>query len=119
MNDGRLIGNAVEIAMLAASGFELSEDGVSVRQANGGMEIKFFKPLGFDHPRFTSGAVIGVEGRTYGLTKGSYERVQQLISGTTPVPTDYQQVTEKCAADQYYTLSVGIKELPGGATARR
>lgn len=114
LQDGSFVGNAVEVSMLKSSGWELASDGKSLRHHLGD-EIQVLRPLEFDHHRMTSGAVIYLPklGRTLALIKGSYERIEQLVSTSTPVPKDYKVVTEKHAADQYYVLGMGMKELQG------
>lgn len=104
---GSLVGNMVEVAMLNASGYELSQD--SKTASKGEVKIQIVKQLEFDQTRMTSGAVIEVKGKTLALVKGSYERIQELT--TSGVPDDFKEVTEHYAAEQYYVLGLGMKVL--------
>jgi cation-transporting ATPase 13A3/4/5 len=108
LRDGSLVGNMVEVAMLNASGWELSEDSRSVRQPDG-EEIKILKQLEFDQKRMTSGSVIQFKGKTIALVKGSYERIGELVSSG--MPGEFKDVTENFASDQYYVLGIGMKIL--------
>lgn len=110
MENGNLIGNAVEVAMLNCSGWTLSDDNRSVRSGTG--HIEFLRRLEFDHGRMTSGAVIHIpaQGRTVALIKGSYEKIGALSRGR-PLPTDFSGVTSMHANEQYYVLGVGMKEI--------
>lgn len=108
LRNGNMVGNMVEVAMLNASGFALSEDSKSVK-AEDGTEIQILKQLEFDQTRMTSGAVIQVKGRTLALIKGSYERIQELASSG--LPKDFKTVTEHFAAEQYYVLGIGMKVI--------
>lgn len=119
LETGTLVGNAVEVAMLCASGWELADDGKTVRELQGNGELQLLRRLEFDHSRMTSGAVVKVpsSGRTIALIKGSYEKVEQLVSKTSPFPQDFKTVAEQHASEQYYVLGVGMKELQDGSQA--
>jgi cation-transporting ATPase 13A3/4/5 len=108
LRDGALVGNMVEVAMLNASGWELSDDSLSVSNPSGA-KIELLKQLEFDQKRMTSGAVIRVDGKKIALIKGSYERIGELTSSG--VPQDYKDVTERFATEQYYVLGIGMKSL--------
>merc|ERR1719217_737158 len=56
LRSGDLVGNMVEVAMLNASGWQLSNDSKSVQHE--GSEIKILKQLEFDQKLVTSGSVI-------------------------------------------------------------
>jgi len=110
LRDGTLVGNMVECAMLKASGWDLSDDNKSVLCPLTGNAIKILKPLEFDHHRMTSGAAIQVEEKSYVMVKGSYEAIHALCLPQS-VPSNYKEVTEYYAKEQYYVLAVGMKEL--------
>jgi cation-transporting ATPase 13A3/4/5 len=109
LKDGTPVGNMVEVAMLDASGFQLSQDSKRVEKDE--TKIEIVKQLEFDQTRMTSGAVIQVGGKTVVLIKGSYERVRELT--TSGVPKDFKQVTERFATEQYYVLGIGMKVIQG------
>mmetsp|Transcript_9419 Transcript_9419/g.15216 ORF Transcript_9419/g.15216 Transcript_9419/m.15216 type:complete len:1314 (+) Transcript_9419:53-3994(+) len=104
---GGLVGNMVEVAQVGASGWLLSDDSKSL--SKDGSEIQVLKQLEFDQSRVTSGAVIKVNGRTLVLIKGSYEKIGELA--TSGLPKNFKEITEKAAADQYYVLGIGMKEI--------
>mmetsp|Transcript_48168 Transcript_48168/g.112675 ORF Transcript_48168/g.112675 Transcript_48168/m.112675 type:complete len:1326 (-) Transcript_48168:54-4031(-) len=110
LRDGTLVGNMVECAMLSASGWDLADDSKSVLCPLTGDRISILKPLEFDHHRMTSGAAIQVQGKAYVMVKGSYEAIQALCLPQS-VPSNYKEVTEYYAKEQYYVLAVGLKEL--------
>jgi cation-transporting ATPase 13A3/4/5 len=111
MRNGDLVGNMVEVSQVGASGWTLSDDSKKLTKTVNGSEseIKILKQLEFDQTRVTSGAVIEVNGRILCLIKGSYEKIENLSKFG--LPKDYKDVTEQAAADQYYVLGIGMKEM--------
>merc|ERR1719217_1188301 len=102
----------VEVAMLGASGWALSDDSKKVYPPSPAPKedcIEILKQLEFDQTKLTSGAVIKVKGKTLVLVKGSYERLGELASKG--MPQDFREVTEGYATEQYYVLGVGYKFL--------
>jgi cation-transporting ATPase 13A3/4/5 len=116
LDDGMLIGNAVEVSMVRTCGWDLGEARVT---SHTGEALEIVKKLDFDHHRMTSGVVVRrldtKELEVY--IKGSYERVKS-ISAPESVPLDYDAVTAKCAKDGYYTLGIAMKTLPAAMDAQ-
>ncbi|KAF4650264.1 hypothetical protein FOL47_001329, partial [Perkinsus chesapeaki] len=120
MRSGQLVGNNVEVAMVEASGWSLpdmDEGDRVLRSPDGSKALEMVRPLHFDHTRMTSGCIVREPstGRVLVIIKGSYERVGAGCKAGAS-PKDYETVSEALAADSYYVLGMGYKELPGGTT---
>eukprot|EP00928_Gymnodinium_smaydae_P013850 TRINITY_DN15027_c1_g1_i1.p1 TRINITY_DN15027_c1_g1~~TRINITY_DN15027_c1_g1_i1.p1 ORF type:complete len:1307 (-),score=256.90 TRINITY_DN15027_c1_g1_i1:267-4187(-) len=112
LQDGRLVGNSVECAMVRTCGWKL--DPPRVVSSATGETLTVVRQLEFDHHRMTSGAVaMNAQGGLEVFIKGSYEKIQQ-VSNPPSVPADYTKVTSDCAKQNYYTLGIATKMLPPG-----
>lgn len=115
MEDGSLVGNQVEVAMVRAAGWKLEQGGI-VRSPSGEDTLEIVRPLDFDHHRTTSGAVVRCP--TGSLTvymKGSCERIRELLAPG-EAPPGYEDAAQRCARENYYTLAVAAKALPASMT---
>jgi len=118
LRDGTPVGNQVEISMVSAAGWTISEK--TLTSPDGEEVLEVVKQLEFDHCRMTSGVVVRVvqTGALEVYIKGSYEKIQS-ISAPESVPSDYDAKTQKCAKDGYYVLGIAHKSLPPSLTTQQ
>jgi cation-transporting ATPase 13A3/4/5 len=108
MRDGMLIGNAVEVSMVKACGWDLSESVITSPSKSETLEV--VKKLEFDHHRMTSGVVVRWQetGELKVYVKGSYEKIESI---SRQVPPDYKARTNFYAKRGNYTLGLATKTL--------
>mmetsp|Transcript_94359 Transcript_94359/g.197097 ORF Transcript_94359/g.197097 Transcript_94359/m.197097 type:complete len:1298 (-) Transcript_94359:217-4110(-) len=118
LRDGTLVGNHVEVSMVTLTGWSIGEK--ELKSPSGDEALEVVKKLDFDHSRMTSGVVVR-NSQTKQLVvyvKGSYEKIKS-ISESTEVPETYDEVTQKCAKDGYYTLGIATKLLDNTLTEQQ
>ncbi|CAK9059542.1 unnamed protein product [Durusdinium trenchii] len=109
LQDGRMVGNELECAMLRRMremGDEVPEDAsVTVRE------------LEFDHQSMTSGVVLRRErdGFLEVFLKGSPEKIKAAARASS-CPSDYDATVTEYAKANYYTIGVSHKMLPQDLT---
>jgi len=118
LRDGTLVGNHVEVSMVTLTGWSVGDS--VLRSPSGDEALEVVKKLDFDHCRMTSGVVVR-SSQTKQLVvyiKGSYEKIKS-ISDPAYVPRSYDEVTQACAKDGYYTLGIASKSLPQSLTTQQ
>ena len=100
LQDGRLVGNELECAMVRRmGGLEQSDD------------MQILRELHFDHVSMTSGVVIRSGGLLEAFVKGSPEMIKRRCTSSS-LPPDYDSMVMRYAKANFYTISICHKTLP-------
>ncbi|KAF4722968.1 hypothetical protein FOZ63_013267, partial [Perkinsus olseni] len=113
--DGTLSGDQVELAMLNASGWKLSDsdEGPVVSSPDGARKLSIIRRMHFNRETMTSGCVIrsALDGQLAVYVKGSPESIRDTCRSDT-LPHDYAKICADLAGQNFYVLALACRRLP-------
>ncbi|KAF4666598.1 hypothetical protein FOZ61_009538 [Perkinsus olseni] len=105
----------VELAMLNASGWKLSDsdEGPVVSSPDGARKLSIIRRMHFDRETMTSGCVIrsALDGQLAVYVKGSPESIRDTCRSDT-LPHDYAKICADLAGQNFYVLALSCRRLP-------
>ncbi|CAE7226903.1 ATP13A3 [Symbiodinium sp. CCMP2456] len=108
LDDGSLVGNELECAMLRKTNCRITQNAIILPDE----EVEIVRDMQFDHQSMTSGVVVRrSRGQLEVFVKGSPDKIQ-AVACPSSLPADYGATISAHAKANYYALSICHRSLP-------
>jgi len=109
LDDGSLVGNELECAMLRKTSCRITQNAIILPDE----EVEIIREMQFDHQSMTSGVVVRrSQGQLQVFVKGSPDKIQ-AVACPSSLPADYGATISAHAKANYYALSICHRSLQG------